>query len=343
MTVDAAAAELLRLMQALDPRALETVPIAQARALEIRKLVFAGARAPVASVSTAAVAGPGGEVRVRVYDPSGSRELPVAVFLHGGGWTLGGLDECDVQCRALAAAAHAVVVAVDYRLAPEHRYPAALEDAYAAVVAFAQRAKRLAIAGDSAGGNLAAAVALRARDTGGPRLAHQLLIYPMLDAGGHYGSRESNATGYGLTTVTAAWFWSNYLRAEDDRADPYAVPMRARDLSGLPPATVITAGYDPLRDEALAYAQRLQDAGTPVRHIGFPGQIHGFWSCGGVIDAAQDLTREAARDLRAALHASAAGTGAHGDGAASDNGLAERDARPWAFPQVLPNTEGESP
>ncbi|MCX7229137.1 MAG: alpha/beta hydrolase [Burkholderiales bacterium] len=255
-------------------------------------------------VEDRSIDGPAGPLRVRVYTPvaqagSGEGARPLVVFFHGGGWVVCDLDTHDAVCRRLCLGSGAVVVSVDYRLAPEHRFPAAPDDCAAATRwAFANAAalgadpKRVVIAGDSAGGNLAAAVALRLRDEGGPRAAGQLLVYPVTDhhtAG--FASYVENAEGYGLTRDTMAWFWDHYLGGPMDAAaaaalSPQAVPLRAADLRGLPPALVLTAGYDVLRDEGEAYATRLREAGVAVESERFDGMHHGFFNWGGVLDGA---------------------------------------------------------
>jgi acetyl esterase len=227
------------------------------------------------------------------------------VYFHGGGWVIGSLDTHDNSCRTLANSTGAIVVSIDYRLAPEHKFPAPLEDCYAAaswVVANAASlggdAERVAIGGDSAGGNLTAAVALMARDKGGPRFTHQLLVYPVTDAACDTRSYVENAEGYFLTKVSMLWFWNHYLRERLDGENPYASPLRAEDLKGLPPATVLTAEYDPLRDEGEQYGARLKEAGVPTRITRYDGMIHGFFGMGDVLPQAKDAMREAAAALR---------------------------------------------
>lgn len=234
----------------------------------------------VASVEDSTIPGPAGEVPVRIYTPDGvTAEPAVIVFSHGGGWALCGLDTHDRTTRRLAAELGAVVVSVDYRLAPEARCPAAAEDAYAATV-WAQahyRPRKLVVAGDSAGGNLSAVVALMARDRSGPAIDHQLLVYPVTDHAMDSPSYTENATGYFLTGAHMAWYWEQYLGPDGDGSHPYASPIRAEDLSGLPPATVLTAELDPLRDEGEAYAAALAAAGTPTEALRADGLFHGFF------------------------------------------------------------------
>ena len=229
------------------------------------------------------------------------------MFFHGGGWVVGDIATHDTVCRHLANRADCAVVSVDYRLAPEHKFPAAVEDCVAATGWVAENAAalgvdpaRLAVGGDSAGGNLAAVVCLMARDGGAPRIAHQLLIYPATDAAMRHASVTRFAEGYVLTRSTMRWFYDQYLRSPDDAADWRVSPLAAADLSGLPPAYVLTAGYDPLCDEGDEYAARLAAAGVAVEHRRFPGQIHGFVTNGKIIRAADPALDEAAAALKKA-------------------------------------------
>jgi acetyl esterase len=244
---------------------------------------------------------------VRVFTPEGEAPFPIVVYLHGGGWVVGTLDSYDPLCRALAAATPAVVVSVDYRLAPEHRWPAAAEDAYAATLWASRNAAalggaqhRLAVAGDSAGGNLAAAVALGARDRGGPQVAFQLLVYPVLDVAGDTASWREFADGHYLTAAGMRWYWDHYLGPADGLA-PDASPLRAAFAGELPPALVVGAEHDILRDEGEAYAARLAGAGVDARAIRVPGMIHGFFRWRSVTPAADAALQESAAALRAAL------------------------------------------
>jgi acetyl esterase len=271
--------------------------------------------AEVAKVEDRTIPGPdGNEVPIRVYWPLDSTgddakaPRPMVVFFHGGGWVFGGLETHDATVRSLVDMTGFVFVAVDYRLAPESRFPAAPEDCYAATVWAAEHAEslgadpaRIALAGDSAGGNLAAVVSLMARDRGGPRLAFQLLIYPCTDMDpGAYPSHIDNERGFFLTTESMRWFYDHYA-GDADRKHNYLSPIKEPDLSGLPPALVITAEFDPLRDEGEAYAQRLREAGVPVEAVRYDGQIHGFFSMTSAIDRAKDAQAAAAAALRGAL------------------------------------------
>ena len=240
--------------------------------------------------------GPLGPIPLRVYRPAGvpaSTPLAVLVFFHGGGWVIGDLETHDVLCRQLTAGSGVSVVSVDYRLAPEHKFPAAVDDAWAAtrwVVAHAGElavdASRLAVGGDSAGGNLAAVVALLARGKGAPAIAVQVLIYPVTDLVGETRSYRDFAEGYLLTREGMRWFIAHYLTAEAEAADWRASPIRAQSIAGLPPALIVTAGFDPLRDEGEAYAERLRDAGVRVDSVCYGGMIHGFVPMGRLLDTA---------------------------------------------------------
>ena len=241
---------------------------------------------------------------------AGTTGLPVCVWFHGGGWVVGSIATNDPTCRALANAAGAIVVSVDYRLAPEHRFPIPLDDCYAATewaaanaAAFGGDASRLAVAGSSAGGNLAAAVALRARDEGGPRLAHQSLICPVVDTDLERRSYIENGEGYGLNYDTMVYFLQCYVRDEADASNPYVAPMAADDLSRLPPAFVLTCEYDPLRDEGEAYAERLRQAGVPVKASRYDGQVHALFNAGVPFTRTWDAIDEAATELRKAFGA----------------------------------------
>ena len=263
---------------------------------------------PVAKVENRTIPGPAGQIPVRVYTPSGKSPHPGLVFFHGGGFVLCSLDTHDGICRSLANAAGCVVVSVDYRLAPEHRYPAAPEDCYAATQWVAKNGAelgidvtRLAIGGDSAGGNLTAVTALMARDRGGPALRFQLMIYPVTDCAFETASYRENGEGYFLTTGMMRWFWDKYVAGPAQGREAYASPLRAENLSSLPPGLCITAGFDPLRDEGEAYAERLRQAGVDVRTSRYPGMFHGFLSMTAQLDKAREAVAEAGAALRAAL------------------------------------------
>lgn len=260
-------------------------------------------------VENRTIPGPSGDIPIRIYWPSDDVGLAVVVYFHGGGWVTCDLDTHDHTCRDLANDAHSIVISVDYRLAPEHRYPAAPEDCYAATVWAGEHAAeldgdgtRLAVAGDSAGGNLAAVVAQMARDRSGPALRFQLLIYPAV---GLYSddrvSLSENAEGFGLTRERMAWFTDHYAPDVARREEAYHAPIRATDLSGLPPALIITAEYDPLRDEGADYGAALRAAGVRATVTQYDGMIHAFFSLGILIDRARQAQLEAAVALRSAL------------------------------------------
>jgi acetyl esterase len=259
----------------------------------------------VAEVSDRAIPSAGGEIPVRVYRPGGDGPLPIVVWLHGGGWAMGSIETYDAPVRALANAAAAIVVSVEYRLAPEHRFPAAVEDSLAAVRWAASCAAelggdpaRLAVAGDSAGGNLAAVVARRLRGELDLRL--QVLVYPVTDGGVNTPSYREFAYRYGLTAAGMRRFWELYLDGSDS-SDPDASPLRAGDLSGVAPAFVLTAEHDVLRDEGEAYAAALEAAGVPVTLTRWPGTIHGFVRWMAATDVAGEAIAEVGARLRAAL------------------------------------------
>jgi acetyl esterase len=272
-----------------------------------RRALTAAAPEPVHGVEDRTIPGPAGQLPVRVYTPSAGGPFPTLMFFHGGGWVIGDLDSHDPICRALCNRASCVVVSVGYRLAPEHKYPAAADDCYAATKWVADHAAdfagdgRLAVGGDSAGGNLAAVTALMARKHKTPRIDFQLLVYPVTDYNLDTPSYHDNAHGYLLWRDDMAWFWKHYLPNEAAGEEVYASPLRAADLRGLPPALVLTAEYDPLRDEGEAYAERLEQADVPVTLKRYPGLIHGFFGMGAAIDEARTAIDEAAAALRAAL------------------------------------------
>ena len=267
-----------------------------------------GDEQPVHSVADRKIPGDGGLLGVRVYRPSAAAALPGLVYFHGGGFVLGGLDMNDRPCRALANQSGCVVISVDYRLAPEHPFPAAADDAYAATSFVAENAAsfgvdraRLAVAGDSAGGNLAAVVALRARDSGGPALAFQLLVYPLVDFTDESPSMRDFADGHFLTAAGLHWFAGHYLPPSVDRRQPWVSPLHT-NLKGLPPALVMTAECDPLRDQGETFAKRLQDAGVPAELKRYDGMFHPFFSLPGAIDGGKAAIADAAAALRKALH-----------------------------------------
>jgi acetyl esterase len=266
---------------------------------------------PVHEVADRTIPGPDGAIPVRVYRPSADDGLPVLVWLHGGGWVIGSLDTCDQLCRLLCDASGAIVVSVDYRLAPEAKFPCAVDDCVAAWVWVAEHAAelggdpaRVALGGDSAGGNLAAVVSLVARDRALPAPALQLLVYPVTDYEFESPSMIENATGYMLETEHIRWFFDHYAQSVDDVGDWRCSPLRARDLAGLPPAVVITAEFDPLRDQGEEYGRRLQAAGVPTEVVRADGVFHGFFGMHAFLAPGQASWDRAVEALVGALEGS---------------------------------------
>jgi len=252
--------------------------------------------------------GPGGALRIRIYTPEGIGPFGACLYFHGGGWVLNSIDTHDDLCRRLTAASGCVFVSVDYRLAPEHRYPAAIDDGYVALEWVANHASeigvdpsRIAVSGDSAGGNIAAVLCLMSRDRKGPPIRFQALVYPITDCDLDRPSYRQNADGYFLTLSQMHWFWNHYLPQVERRTEPYASPIRAASHAGLPPALVLTAEYDPLRDEGEAYAEMLRRAGVPVTLHRYDGLIHAFVKRVEHFDAAREAIGEIARALAAAI------------------------------------------
>ncbi|UCH48408.1 MAG: alpha/beta hydrolase [Betaproteobacteria bacterium] len=255
--------------------------------------------------------GPGGRIPIRIYTPrelASNEKLPVLVWYHGGGYVIGDLDTHDWACRALANESDCIVVAVDYRLAPEHKFPAAVEDCYAALKWVAANtteihadAGRIAVGGDSAGGNLATVISILARDDGSPKICFQLLVYPVTAPEPETKSHHAFAEGYLLTRKTITWFFTHYLRGPKDTKDFRYAPLEADDLSSLPPALIIVAGFDPLRDEGVEYAEALIHAGNRVRLSNYEGMVHGFYLMGGMVDASLHAVSESAAMLRDAF------------------------------------------
>ena len=306
MTLDPQAKTVLDMINAAPGFDLEGDP-AEARAF-YEQMNVPDASTPVDRVEDRTLPGPDGEIPVRIYAPNSDSPLPVLVFFHGGGWVIGSIETHDTTCRQLAAGTGCLVVSVDYRLAPENTFPAAPDDCYAATAWVAEHAAeiggdpaRIAVGGDSAGGNLAAVISLMARDRGGPNLAHQLLIYPVTDYAFETPSYSENAEGYMLTLPMMKWFWNHYLADPADGAGEWASPLRAADLSGLPTATVLTAEFDPLRDEGEAYAKRLGEAGVKTQLTRYDGVFHGFFGMGAMIDKASAAVEEASSALRDAF------------------------------------------
>jgi acetyl esterase len=309
MPLDPKAQALLDQLAAAGIQPTHTMTPAEARVMMTRRRELNPPPSDaVASVEDRAIPGPAGEIPLRVYSPlSAQPTYGVVTYFHGGGWVIGDLESHDAVCRALSNATESVVVSVDYRLAPEHRYPAAADDAYAATVWVAQHAAdlgadstRLAVAGDSAGGNLAAAVSMMARDRGGPSIAHQALIYPVVDATFDTPSYVENGTGYSLGMADMQWFWDQYAHP-DVRSEPYAAPLRAAHFGDLPPALVLTAEYDPLRDEGEVFAARLREAQVEVTLTRYAGMMHGFIGMLGIFEQSRAAVAEIGTAVRTAF------------------------------------------
>jgi acetyl esterase len=308
MPLDPQAQKVVDALAALNLKPIKDSTPAEARESMRTRTAALGPFEEVAAVADHRVPVTGGEIMVRVYRPAGVGPHPVLVFYHGGGWVIGDLYTHDGICRSIVNAAGCAVAAVDYRLAPEFKYPTPVEDSYAGllwVVANATRLgldpARVAVGGDSAGGNLAAVMALLARDRRGPRLLLQVLVYPVTNHDFGTVSYRENATGYVLGTEDMRWFWRHYLAREEQGREPQASPLLAKSLANLPPALVITAGCDPLRDEGEAYAGRLRDAGVAVTLTQYPGMFHGFLRMTRILDQSRVLLDEMAAALRKAL------------------------------------------
>src|SRR5712692_2586290 len=288
-----------------------TMTPAQARAaIDTMFQAFRGQPKEVTKSEDRKVPGPAGDIHVRIYTPAGNGPFGALVYFHGGGWVIGNIETHDVTCRDLTQGTPCVTVSVDYRLAPEHKFPAGPEDCYAATKWVADNArslnvdqKRLAVAGDSAGGNLAAVVPLMARERGGPKLAFQLLIYPATDCADNTPSQREFAQvspDYILSRADMEWFWGYYL-GPNDKTNPIACPALAKSLANLPPAFVLTAEVDPLRDEGEAYAEALRKAGVNVKLKRYNGVCHGFFSMASMIDKGKQAVADSCAELRSAI------------------------------------------
>jgi acetyl esterase len=298
VTLDPDAAVVFKAFQEAGRPPYESGSPAEARELYLKGRLVTNPEPPeLKSVQPLSIPSPTGSIPARVYAPMTLRQAdgldPCLVFFHGGGWVIGDLDSHDVVCRKLADEGQLIVISVDYRLAPEHKFPAAVDDAIAAAKWIAGHAKqlgidasRLTVGGDSAGGNLAAVVAISARDGNGPAIAGQVLIYPATDFAMTHPSHREPETSVLLTHTVIRWFRDHYLNGPSDIDDWRASPARAATLAGLPPAYVLTAGADPLRDEGDDYAKRLKEAGVPVTYRTFPGQFHGFFTMGKLLQQA---------------------------------------------------------
>jgi acetyl esterase len=284
---------------------LYTMSLASARAADLAAIrASGGEQEPVHEVADLTIPGPGGDLPLRLYRPASARPLPALLYFFGGGWVLGTIDTADGISRSLANSSGALVIVVGYRLAPEHPFPAAIDDCYAALRWVAGHAgeigadpTRLAVGGDSAGGNLAAAVALLAR-ADGPALAGQLLVYPNTDQLADDESMRAADDPFLFNRHSVAWYRRHYLADPSDAASPLASPLRAESLAGLPPALVITAEYDPLREQGEAYARRLSDAGVQAELSRYPGMAHGFFAMAGTVDASRAAIAQAAAHVQ---------------------------------------------
>ncbi len=302
MALDPVLAVMLQAMADAGGPAMSDLPPEEARNL-YRMMQAEATKVDLPAIEDTSANG----VPVRVYRPALDETLPCLVYFHGGGWVIGDLETHDQPCRLLAQQANCVVVAVDYRLAPEHPYPAPLDDCYNSwqwVVENAEKLnidpEKIAVGGDSAGGNLATAVCLKAKADNAATICHQLLIYPVTDGSMGSASYEENAEGYFLTRTTMEWFWDHYADKQT-RLEPLLSPINATDLSGLPSATVFTAEFDPLRDEGEAYAKRLADAGVDTLVKRYDGLVHGFISMTDALESAKDAVALAANQLKQAF------------------------------------------
>ncbi|WP_462411763.1 alpha/beta hydrolase [Neobacillus sp. Marseille-QA0830] len=304
MALDPQTKLVLDQLAAAEAPPLETLPPEVARQMFVMPQ---GELEEVGKVSDRTIPGPATDIPVRVYYPKAQQtSYPALVFYHGGGWVVGNIETHDSVCRTLTNLADCITISVDYRLAPEHKFPAAVEDAYAAVKYVYDHAEefqidraRIAIGGDSAGGNLAAVVANLAKEKSEPSICYQLLIYPSTNLGGEPTvSMQENSEGYFLEKGTMEWFRDCYLNSEADKQNPLASPMLFDDFKGLPSALVITAEYDPLRDEGEAYAEKLADSGVEVETVRYDGTIHGFVSMAAVLDVGKAALEKAGTALR---------------------------------------------
>jgi acetyl esterase len=299
--------KVLEQMAAAGPPLHHLSPVEARKAIEVMRAT-AGEPERVAKVENRTFRGPAGNLPVRIYTPDGRGPFPVLVYFHGGGWVVGSIETVDASCRSLANLAGCIVVSADYRLAPEHKFPAAVDDGYAAIrwaalhtASFHGDPGRMAVGGESAGANLAAVAALMAQERGSTPLVLQLLMYPVLDYSFDRSSHKENGEGYFLTTEMMLWFWRQYLNSDADGESHLASPIRARFLRGVAPAAIFTAEFDPLRDEGAAYAAKLREAGVPVTYKCCEGLIHGFMGMAKVVEPAKKAMEDAAATLRSAF------------------------------------------
>ncbi len=310
MPLDPQAEALLRSMKEAGAKPFETMMPAEARVAARAFKDLGGPPEDVSSLDHRFIPGPTADLPVRIYRPAGARDeqLPGLVYFHGSGWVILNIEICDAFSRALANRTGCIVAAVNYQKAPEHKFPIPLDDCYAATRWVFDNAgelridpTRIGVIGDSAGGNLAAAVSLRARDENGPKLAYQVLVYPAVQYGWDTPSSLANAEGFLLQRAGMEYFWKHYVRGPEDGKNPYCSPLAAADHSGLPPALIVSAEFDPLCDDGRNYADKLEAAGVPVKFHLYDGMIHGFLWMSGVLDQSKALVDEIGRDVRAAL------------------------------------------
>lgn len=306
MTLDPQAQALLERIAAANAPLYETLPAPAARTLyETSAQILGGELPELFAIADIKIPGPDGAIAAKHYRPNAEEGLPILVFYHGGGYVIGSPRSHDVVCRELALQANCIVVSIDYRLAPEHKFPAAVDDAWAALQWVALHGKdlngdpsRLAVGGDSAGGNLAAVVSLMARDANSPALAFQLLIYPGTDLACSYDSHKTFGSDYLLTKNLIDWFMNHYFAEGEDRSQWRASPMNAESHAHLPPAFLLSAGFDPLQDEEAAYVAKLKQAGIDIEHSHYEGMVHGFITMPGVLQQARNAITECAEKLK---------------------------------------------
>ncbi|WHY83950.1 alpha/beta hydrolase [Neobacillus novalis] len=307
MTLDPVAQHMLEQKKAMNaPKVFELTPEQARQPMDLTET--AGEPEEVGKVEDVLIPGPLGDIPIRVYTPKGEGDFPAFIYYHGGGWTIGSIDSVDVPCRLITNRSDSIVIAVEYRLAPEHKFPAPLNDAYATAKWVAEHGKsigvdttRIAVGGDSAGGNLAAAVTLMAKDIGNPKLSYQVLVYPNTNYAFDTATHEEFGEGYLLTNKELKWFWDHYLNNAEDGKNPYVSPLIAEDLSGLPPALVITAEYDQLRVEGEGYGERLKEAGVPVKISRYDEMLHGFYWMPKLYKQGMEAIEETANSLKEAF------------------------------------------
>ncbi|QRG69230.1 alpha/beta hydrolase [Brevibacillus choshinensis] len=305
MTLDPKAKAFLDMGAAAGEPPMSTLTPQQNRERTAGLQALSGEPKPLAKVESRMIPVEGGEIELRIYTPEGPGTFPLFVYFHGGGWVIGDVETVDTVCRNIAHESECVVASVNYRLAPEHKFPVPVEDCYTAVQWVSEHAQeingdasRLAIGGDSAGGNLAAVISQLAKERTGPAISLQVLVYPVTQVGCDTESYRENGEGYFLTADSMQWFFQQYLNADEEKSDVRVSPLLAADLSGLPPALVITAEYDPLRDEGEMYAERLKQAGVPVELTRYDGMIHGFFWMAGIMDQGAEAISQVSNRLR---------------------------------------------